>query len=131
MISRLVALILWPTRRVAMGDVTTTTLDGKPRIAEKEFGWSRSSVAVGINEFRSGIVCANNISKRCKPKLEEKTPELLGAIQKIMEPRSQAEPRLRTTLPFTNMTVQSVYDALIAEGWTNEYRLRTVDKARV
>jgi hypothetical protein len=37
-----------------------------------------------------------------------------------MEPYSQAEPRLRTTLLYTNMTAQSVYDALVAEGWSEE-----------
>lgn len=87
MISRLVALIPWPSRRQAMGDVTVTILDGKPRIAEKEFGWNRSGVALGINEFRSGITCVNDLSQRHKPKSEERAPELLGAIHKIMEPQ--------------------------------------------
>lgn len=116
MISQLVALIPWPYRRQAMGDVALTILDGKPRIAEEEFGWSRSSVAVGIHEFRSEIVCANYISGRCKPKSEAKVPELLDDIRNIMKPSSHAEPRLRATLLYTNMTAQSVYDALIAEG---------------
>lgn len=147
MISRLVALIPWPARRQSMGDVTLTILDGKPRVAEKEFGWSRSSVALGINEFRSGITCINDLSQRRKLKTEEKNPGLLDAIQKIIEPHSQAEPRLRTTLLYTNMTAQSVYDALVAEGWPkeslptvrtisnilnrHEYRLRTVAKTKV
>lgn len=147
MIARLVALIPWPYRRQAMGDVALTILDGKPRIAEEEFGWSRSSVAIGINEFRCGITCVSDVSERRKPKSEEKNPKLIEDIQKIMEPRSQAEPRLRTTLLYTSMTAQSVYDALIAEGWAkeslptvrtisnilnrHEYRLRTVAKTKV
>lgn len=147
MIARLVALIPWPYRRQAMGDVALTILDGKPRIAEEEFGWSRSSVAVGINEFRCGIACVSDVSERRKPKSEEKHPKLIEDIQKIMEPCSQAEPRLRTTLLYTNMTAQSVYDALVAEGWSkeslptvrtisnilnrHEYRLRTVAKTKV
>jgi hypothetical protein len=124
-----------------------TILDGKPRIAEKEFGWNRSGVALGIDEFRSGITCVNDLSQRHKPKSEERTPGLLGAIHKIMEPHIQAEPRLRTTLLYTNMTAQSVYNALVAEGWSeeslptvrtisnilnrHEYRLRTVAKTKV
>jgi hypothetical protein len=39
----LVALIPWPYRRQAMGEVALTILDGKPRIAEEEFGWSPPS----------------------------------------------------------------------------------------
>jgi len=147
MILRLVALIPWPSRRQAMGDVAVTILNGKPRVAEEEFGWSRSAVAVGINEFRCGIACVNDLSVRQKPKAEEKNPRLLDDIRKIMEPASQVEPLLRTTLLYTNMTAQSVYDALVAEGWSpeslptvrtisnilnrHEYRLRTVAKIRV
>lgn len=147
MIARLVALIPWPHRRQAMGDVALTILDGRPRIAEEEFGWSRSTVTIGIDEFRYGITCVNDVSERRKPKSEEKNPKLIEDIRKIMEPYSQAEPRLRTTLLYTNMTAQSVHDALIAEGWPkeslptvrtisnilnrHEYRLRTVAKTKV
>lgn len=147
LISRLVSLIPWPNRRQAMGDVTITILDGKSRVAEEVFGWNRSSVSVGINEFRSGIVCVNDLSVRHKPKSEEKHPGLLDDIRQLLEPNSQAEPRLRTTLLYTNMTAQSVYDALVANGWPkeslptvrtisnilnrNEYRLRTVAKTKV
>jgi len=147
LISRLVAQVPWPTRRQSMGDVALTILDGKPRVAEKEFGWSRSTVTLGINEFHSGISCTNDLSQRHKLKSEEKNPKLLDAIHKIMDPHSQAEPRLRTTLLYTNMTAQSVYNALVAEGWPTEslptvrtisnilnrhdYRLRTVAKTKV
>lgn len=147
MIARLVALIPWPSRRQAMGDVAVTVLNSKARVAEEEFGWSRSTVEVGINEFRSGFACVNDLAERHKPKAEEKTPKLLDDIRKIMEPSSQAEPRLRTTLLYTNMTAQSVYDSLVAEGWSpealptvrtisnilnrHEYRLRTVAKTKV
>ena len=147
MISRLVAMIPWPSRRQAMGDVAVTILNGKPRVAEEEFGWNRAAVSLGINEFRSGILCVNDLSERHKPKSEEKNPKLLDDIRKIMEPSSQAEPRLRTTLLYTNMTAQSVYDALVTEGWSpetlptvrtisnilnrHEYRLRTVEKTKV
>ena len=147
LISRLVALIPWPSRRQAMGDVAISILNGKPRVAEEEFGWSRSTVTVGINELHGGIACVNDLSERQKPKAEEKNPKLLDDIQKIMEPSSQAEPRLRTTLLYTNMTAQSVYDALVTEGWSpealptvrtisnilnrHEYRLRTVAKTKV
>jgi len=147
LIVRLVSSIPWPARRQAMGDVVLTILNGKPRVAEDEFGWNRSSVALGIKEFESGIACINDLSERHKPKFEEKNPKLLESIRKIMEPCSQAEPRLRTTLLYTNMTAQAVYNALVAEGWPEEslpavrtlsnilnrqnYRLRTVQKTKV
>ena len=147
LISRLVSMIPWPGRRSAMGDVTMTLLEGKPRVSEEVFGWRRSSVSLGINEYKSGIVCVNDLSGRRKPKSEEKHPELLADIRKFLEPNCQAEPRLRTTWLYTNMTAQSVYDALLSNGWSkealptvrtisnilnrNEYRLRTVAKTKM
>ncbi len=147
LISRLVDLIPWPARRQAMGDVTLSLIDGKQRVAENVFGWNRTTTELGINEFRTGIACINDISTRHKPKTEERDPNLLADIREIMDSRSQAEPRLRTTLLYTNMTAQAVYDALIQKGWSKEtlptvrtisnilnrhgYRLRTVAKTKV
>ncbi len=147
LISRLVDLIPWPARRCAMGDVTLSLLDGKHRVAEDVFGWGRSIVKVGINEFQTGISCVNDISTRLKPKTENKNPELLVEIRNIMEPQSETDSHLRTTLLHTNMTAKAVYDALVEKGWSAEslptrrtisnilirhdYRLRTVAKTKV
>src|SRR5664280_1527767 len=120
LVSRLVDLIAWPVRRRAMGDVTLVLLDGKHRVAEDVFGWGRSAVEVGINEFKTGISCVNDISTRIKPKAEEKKPELLAEIHSIMEPHTEAESHLRTTLLYTNMTAGAVYDALVEKGWSTE-----------
>jgi hypothetical protein len=147
LISRMVDLISWPERRQVMGDVTLTLLNGKPRVAEDVFGWSRTTVALGIDEFRSGITCVNDLGNRRKPRSEEKNPELLNDIHQIMNPHSQADPQLRTTLLYTDMTAQAVYNALLQKGWDEEtlpkvrtisnilqrhdYRLRTVVKTKV
>jgi hypothetical protein len=147
LVSRLVDLIPWPARRRAMGDVTLVLLNGKHRVAEDVFGWGRSVVQVGINEFKTGISCVNDISSRVKPKAEEKNTELLAEIHTIMEPHSEAESHLRTTLLYTNMTAKAVYNALVEKGWSAEslptirtisnilirhnYRLRTVAKTKI
>ena len=116
LISRLVELIPWPARRCAMGDVTVLLLDGKQRVAENVFGWNRRAVEVGIHEFRTGIACVNDISTRVKPTTEEKYPNLLAEIQAIMEPHSETESSLRTTLLYTNMRAKTVYEALVQKG---------------
>lgn len=147
LVSRLVGMIPWPARRCAMGDVTLSLLDGKHRVAESVFGWSRTAVEVGIHEYQTSISCVNDISARVKPKAEEKNPKLLADIQAIMEPQSESESSLRTTLLYTNMTARAVYDALLEKGWSTEslptvrtisnllirqaYRLRTVVKTKV
>ena len=147
LIIRLIDMIPWPDRRPAMGDVTVTLLDGKPRVAEDIFGWGRATVELGMNEFRTKIVCVNDLSVRKKPKVEEKNPKLLSDIVEIMTPHSSAEPSLRTTFSYTDLTAKAVYAFLLERGWTEEelptqrtisnilnrqeYRLRTVAKAKV
>ena len=147
LIGRLVELIGWPQRRQAMGDVATVLLDGKPRVAESVFGWNRRAVELGIHEHQTGITCINDISRRVKPKTEDKHPKLLAEIQAIMEPHSESESSLRTTLLYTSMTAKTVHEALVQKGWATpslptvrtisnllnrqEYRLRTVAKTKV
>ncbi|UUZ62590.1 hypothetical protein LP417_21840 [Polaromonas sp. P1-6] len=147
LIGRLVELIPWPARRCAMGDVTVVLLDGKQRVAENVFGWNRRAIEVGIHEYQTGITCINDISTRVKPKTEDKYPQLLAEIQAIMEPHSESESSLRTTLLYTNMTAKMVHEALVQKGWATQslpsvrtisnllnrqdYRLRTVAKTKV
>ena len=147
LIGRLIDLMAWPTRRRAMGDVTMTLLDGKRRVAEEVFGWNRKAVELGIHEYQTGIACINDISARGKPKTEDKHPMLLAEIQAIMEPHSESDSSLRTTLLYTNLTAKTVHEALVQKGWPEadlpsvrtisnllnrqDYRLRTVTKSRV
>ena len=147
LIGRLVELIPWPARRCAMGDVTVALLDGKQRVAENVFGWNRRGIEVGIREYQTGITCINDIGARVKPKTEDKHPQLLAEIQAIMEPHSESESSLRTTLLYTHMTAKTVREALVQKGWSTQslpsvrtisnllnrqdYRLRTVAKTKV
>jgi len=147
LISRLIDMISWPERRRAMGDVTQSLLNGKPRVAESVFGWSRLAVELGINEFRTGISCINDLSARHRPKTEVANPSLLAEIHAMMDPHSESESSLRTTLLYTNVTAKAVYETLLQKGWSAEtlptvrtisnilnrqnYRLRTVAKTKV
>lgn len=146
-ISLLVDRIPWPSRRQAMGEVTQLLLDGKPRVAEDAFGWSRATVTLGMNELRTGIICHNDLTQRRKPRTEEKYPQLLVDIHELMAPECQADPHLRTTLAYTDKTAASVCSALVEKGWSPEimpsvrtmsdilmrlgYRLRSVAKTKV
>jgi hypothetical protein len=147
LIKRLVGMIAWPDTRLAMADVTKTLLESKPRVAESVFGWGRDNVTLGMNELRTGIICKNDLSKRCKPKSEEKNPKLLEDIHTIMDPKSHADPSMRSNLAYTHLSAAAVRLALIEKGWgpmdlpeiralsnvlnRNGYRLRSVTKSRV
>ena len=147
LIGRLIDLIEWPARRRAMGDVTMALLNGKRRVAEDVFGWNRRAVELGMHEYQTGIACVNDITARGKPKTEDKQPQLLAEIQTIMEPHSESESSLRTTLLYTNMTAKTVHEALVQKGWSEQslpsvrtisnrlnrrdFRLRIVPKPKV
>lgn len=147
LIDRLVGMIPWPDRRSAMGDVIIPLLDCKPRVAEDVFGRNRQTAESGMNEFRTKLLCVNDLADRRKPKAEEKYPKLSADIVAIMEPHCQSESHLGTTLLYTNMTAKAVYNALLEKGWSgetlptprtisnilirNNYRLRAVEKTRV
>ena len=72
LVQRMVERIPWPARRQAMADATKTLLNGKPRVAEAVFGWGRSTVELGMNEWRTGLACLNDLSERREPRTEEK-----------------------------------------------------------
>lgn len=143
----LVAMVPWPLRRQAMATATNMLIDGKPRVSEDVFGWNRNAIELGQNELSTGISCINDLSNRKKPKTEEKYPEMIDDIHSIMEPECQADPQLRTTLKYTNMTGSAVLKALSEKGWAEKqlpclrtmleilnrlgYRLRRVEKTKV
>ena len=139
--------IEWPEKRLAMAEVAVDLLGGSARLAEAVFGWNRATVKLGLKELQSGVVCVNDLSERRKLKSEEKYPKLLADIQRIMEPQSQAQSHLRTTLSYSKKTAKSVHTALLENGWSADmlpkertlsnilnrlnYRLRRVEKSQV
>jgi hypothetical protein len=127
-IALLTARIPWPARRVAMAEVTQRLLDGKPRVAESVFGWSRQTVKIGLEELRTGVVHVDDLSKRRKPKTEEKYPRLVEDIRVFLEPHSQAESHLRTALAYTHLTAAAVRNALLEKGWPEQTlpKIRTI-----
>lgn len=147
LLKRLVGKVPWPESRIAMADVAATLLESRTRTAEEVFGWGREVVKLGLEESRSGMRCQNDLSRRRKPRSEEKQPKLLADIQAIMEPQSQAESHLRNTLLYANLSARTVRARLLKRGWKSKelptrrtisnilnrlnYRLRTVEKAKV
>ncbi|MCK4563161.1 MAG: transposase [Verrucomicrobia bacterium] len=147
LVSGLIDNVPWPDRRKAMGEVAVTMLNGSPRLAESIFGWKRTTVELGIHEFQGGFRCEDNISGRRRKKTEEKHPQLLLDIQRMVDPHSHADHQLRTDLAHRNVTAQAVRDALVEMGWKDEevpttrtisnllnrhgYRVRSVAKTKV
>ena len=114
-------MLTGPKRRAFEAQVTLDYLDGNIWKAEKLFGWSHHTVALGLNELRTGITCLDNFSARGNRKTEAKFPELEVDIRALAEPESQPDPKFQSPFLYTRMTAKAVRQALIVQkGWTDD-----------
>ena len=134
-------------RRAFQAECANAFCAGNPRRTEERFGWGRGTVALGLHEARSGIVCLGNFQARGSKKLEALRPKLEQDIRALADPHSQAAAQLKTALAYTRLSGRAVRAALISEkGWSEAqvpavrtmtsllnrlgYRLRRVTKTR-
>jgi hypothetical protein len=136
-----------PKRRQFEAQVALDYLGGSARKAQTVFGWSSKTVALGLNELRTGITCIDNFTMRGRRRCEEVQPRLLEDILALVEPQSQTDPKFQSRFKYTRMTAKAVRQALIDEkNWTDKqlphentigvilnrcgYRLRRVQKTK-
>ena len=99
-------------RRQFQAETTIKYCQGQPRRAEAVFGWGRDAVNTGLNELRTGIRCMDGFSVRGRHRTEEQQPELASMIHALVEPESQADPKLQTPLAYTRITAKAVHEQL-------------------
>ena len=108
-------------RRAFEGQVTLDYFNSKPYLAEQTLGWDRKTIALGINELRTGIVCVENFKARGNKKTEVKNPQLEVDIVALAEPQSQTDPKFQTLFKYTRITAKGMREALITEkNWKSE-----------
>jgi hypothetical protein len=104
-------------RRRFIAEVTLTLCEGNARRSEQRFGWSRVTAEKGMRERASGIRCLENFAGRRRPSWEEKNPQLAVDIRAIVEPKTQADPELKSSRRYTNLSAKEVRLALLAKGY--------------
>jgi len=107
-------------RRLFQAEVTTQLCDGSARLAERRFGWGRETVEKGLHESQQEVRCLENFAARGRQRSEDKAPQLAADIRAIVEPHTQADPELKSSRRYTNMSAEDVRDALIAKGRPKE-----------
>jgi hypothetical protein len=108
-------------RRLFIAEVTLALCEGNARRAEERFGWGRATAEKGLRERHSGIRCLENFSARRCPTWEEGQPQLAADIRAIVEPKTQADPELKSSRRYTNLSAKEVRQALIQEkGYREE-----------
>src|SRR5262249_28363689 len=135
------------TRRAFEATMTLKYCEGNPLQAEIIFGWSRRTVALGLAERRTGIMCLGAQSAFSGRKRWEDThPQVAEALCQLAAAHAQQDPTFRTSLAYTRLTVQAALAALRAQGYREDqlpspstmaevlnrlgFRLRTVVKAK-
>ena len=101
-------------RRAFQAEMAERYCQGKPRRAERVFGWGRAAVATGLGERRPGIRCADHVTARGRHRIEDDHPDLVTRIRAVVEPRTQADPTFQTPLGYTRVTAAAVRRHLAA-----------------
>ena len=108
-------------RRAFEAQVTVDYFDAKAYLAEQAIGWDRRTIALGLNELRTGIVCVDNFKARGNQKTEVKKPQLKVDIIALAEPQSQTDPKFQTLFKYTRITAKAMRIALMTEkGWQDK-----------
>jgi hypothetical protein len=104
-------------RRLFQAEVTSELCGGSARLAERRFGWGRDTVDKGLHESHQGMRCLENFAARGRRRSEDKDPQLAADIRAIVDPHTYADPELRSSRRYTNLSAAEVRDALVKKGY--------------
>jgi hypothetical protein len=107
-------------RRSFQAEVVTALCGGNARQAERRFGWGRETVEKGLHERHHGVRCLENFAARGRQRSEQKDPRLAADIRALVEPHTYADPELKSSRRYTNLSAAEVRDALIKKGYDKE-----------
>src|SRR3954466_1707748 len=103
-------------RRSFQAEVAAEVCGGNARQAERRFGWGRETVEKGLHERHTGIRCLEDFVARGRQRVEDRDPRLAADIRAIAEPRSYADPSLKSSRRYTDLSAAEVRTAPIARG---------------
>src|SRR4051812_41535760 len=110
-------------RRLFQAEVAHALCGGSPRAAERRFGWGRDCVEKGLHEAGSGLRCVENFAAKGAVPREVKDPQLAADIRAVVEPRTQADPELKSSRRYTNLSAREVLEALKGQKGYRDDRL--------
>ena len=73
-----------------------------------------------LHEARQGIRCLEHFVARGRLRSEEKDPQLAADIRAIVEPHTYADPELKSSRRYTNLSAAEVRGALIDKGYPRD-----------
>jgi hypothetical protein len=107
-----------PTRRAFEAEMTLKYCGGNPLLAETLFGWGRHTVALGLAERRTGIICLGaQAAFSGRKRWEDLYPQVADALRQLADAHAQQDPTFRTSVTYTRLTAQAALQALRAQGY--------------
>ena len=111
------ATMTGPERRAFEAEMTLKYCGGTPLMAEAVFGWGRQTVALGLAERRTGIICLGAQSAFSgRERWEAQHPQAAQALRQRADAHAHQAPTFRTSLTSTRLTAQAALQALRAQG---------------
>lgn len=108
-----------PTRRAFEAEMALKYCGGNPLVAESIFGWGRQTVALGLAERRTGMICVGAQSAFSgRPRWEARHPQVAQALRHLADSHAQQDPTFRTSLTYTRLTAQAALTALREQGYS-------------
>ena len=106
-----------PKRRAFEAEMALKYCGGNPLLAEALFGWGRQTVALGLAERRTGLMCLGaQAAFSGRKRWEERHPQVAEALRQLAEAHAQQDPTFRTSVTSTRLTAQAALKALSAQG---------------
>lgn len=102
-------------KRDFIAKVAEDYFNGSARKAESVMGWKRTSVQTGLHERRTGLICVDNYRARGRQKSEKNLPNLETDIKSLVDGQAQADPQMKSTFAYTQVSARAVREALITE----------------
>lgn len=134
-------------RRACEAEMALQYCHGNPLLAENVCGWNRQTVAGGLAEKRSGIICLGAQSAFSgRPRWEDTQPQAATALRHLAESHAQQDPTFRSRWADTRLTATAALQELRHQGFDESalpapstmaqvlnrpgFRFRTVVKAK-
>ena len=101
-------------KRDFMAKVVEDYFESSARKAETVMRWKRTSVKLGLNEKRTGLICMDNYGARGRHKSEKKLPNLEEDIKELVDSQSQSDSKMQSTFAYSQISVRAVREALMS-----------------
>jgi Rhodopirellula transposase DDE domain len=106
------------TRRAFEAEMALKYCESNALQAETIFGWSRRTVALGLAERRTGIMCRGaQAAWSGRKRWEDTHPDAAADLRRLADAHAQQDPTFRTTLAYTRLTAKAAVEALRAQGY--------------